>query len=60
MSRRASRTIVDPKTICSKDVKQLFQPLVTDIQKLVDDLVQEIRVKRLGEHQAQGEKTKVC
>lgn len=43
----------------SDDVKRVFQPLITDIQRLVEDQVNLVKVKRLSERHPKANEIKV-
>lgn len=41
-------------------MKGIFQPLMTDIQRLVDDQVNLVKVKRMSEGHPKAKDIKVC
>ncbi len=43
-----------------KDVKAIFDPLVNDIERLVDDQINLFLVNRLSEGHPKAEEIKVC
>ena len=43
----------------SEDIKKIFQPLVTDIQRLVEEQINLVKVKRLSEQHAKASEIKV-
>jgi hypothetical protein len=46
-------------TRCSDDVKAIFDPLITDIERLVDEQVNLVTVKRMSENHPKADEIKV-
>jgi hypothetical protein len=47
------------KTRNREDVKRIFDPLITEIERLVDDQVNLVTVKRMSEGHPKAKETKV-
>jgi hypothetical protein len=54
-----SRRLMSQLTLCSADLEAIFNPLITDIEKLVDDQVNLVMSKRKSEEHPRAAEIKV-
>lgn len=48
-----------PTDEASADVKKIFQPLITDIERMVQDQVDRVKIKRMDQGHPKANKIKV-